>query len=75
MNGRVTGPRHLWGLVFFRIPLAPRLFLGGPLAFGVLCGGRDCSSPRRLIHMSLQLWPSTVDFFTYPSRPMSISGQ
>eukprot|EP00956_Cyclotella_meneghiniana_P013837 scaffold20274_cov23-Cyclotella_meneghiniana.AAC.1 len=49
-SGRVvTGPRHLlWGLVFPDPPLAPRLFLeveGGPLAFGVLCCGRDSPPP------------------------------
>eukprot|EP00956_Cyclotella_meneghiniana_P036094 scaffold121323_cov42-Cyclotella_meneghiniana.AAC.2 len=52
-----------------------RLFLGGPLAFGVLCGGRDCSGHRRSIHLALQPWPSTVNFFTYSNRPMSVTGQ
>eukprot|EP00956_Cyclotella_meneghiniana_P037769 scaffold143912_cov31-Cyclotella_meneghiniana.AAC.1 len=50
-------------------------FLGGPLAFGVLCSGRDCSGPRRPIHLALQPWPSTINFLTESSRPMSISGQ
>eukprot|EP00956_Cyclotella_meneghiniana_P012941 scaffold18488_cov59-Cyclotella_meneghiniana.AAC.16 len=45
MSGRVMRPRHPWGLVFFN-PLASRLFRR-PSSFGKLCGGRDCSSPRR----------------------------
>eukprot|EP00956_Cyclotella_meneghiniana_P015815 scaffold24563_cov43-Cyclotella_meneghiniana.AAC.3 len=36
------------------------LFLGGPLEKRVLCGGRDCSSPRRPIRLALQPWPSTT---------------
>eukprot|EP00956_Cyclotella_meneghiniana_P015137 scaffold22969_cov89-Cyclotella_meneghiniana.AAC.10 len=72
-------PRHLpsllWGLetCFFFIPLTPGLFRR-PSSFVVLCG-RDCSGPRPPIHMSLQPWPSTVDFFMYPSHPISVSGQ
>eukprot|EP00956_Cyclotella_meneghiniana_P004040 scaffold4901_cov50-Cyclotella_meneghiniana.AAC.1 len=58
MNGRVTGPRHL----------------GGPLEKRVLCRGRDCSGPRRSIHLALQPWPSTINFLTESSRPMSVSG-
>eukprot|EP00956_Cyclotella_meneghiniana_P018954 scaffold32026_cov40-Cyclotella_meneghiniana.AAC.2 len=52
MSGRETGASSSMGTCFFPISLASRLFLGGPLEKRVLCGGHDCSSPRRPIRLA-----------------------
>eukprot|EP00956_Cyclotella_meneghiniana_P015256 scaffold23186_cov52-Cyclotella_meneghiniana.AAC.5 len=72
LNSTNLDPRHLWGLDW---PLS-RFFLGGPLAFGELCGGRDrdCSPPT-VNPPGTSTMPIYGKKARYPSCPMFISGQ